>query len=520
MSLGPSKQKVARGVVWASSAQWGAQILSFGVYTALARLLTPQIFGLVAIAGVYIAFMQVFVYQGFGTALVQREPLEREHLDSAFWIATATACLFCLLTVLLGSQIARIFHEPKVVPVVDWLSLSLVFYALSSVHGALLSRELDFRPLAVRSLIATGVGGAVGISMAFLGWGVWSLVGQQLANAVLGCVFMWWAVPWRPDFRLSKRHLRDLYGYSLSVTGNDILWFFCQKSDQTFVGYGFGSLGLGPYSLASRVVTLIHDGVIGPIQSVAFPAFSKLQSDARGLERALHKFCEMSAFVCLPAYAGILVVAPELVHCLFGPKWTAAIPILRVLAIYGCLRVFLGFMHPLMLAQGRPGLYLFMGTVLAGITVAGCAVAVRWSTVAIGLSMAVTMFCFVVLTLAVLKRELRTRIGPLVKCFAFPLLCSAFMIAVVALVRNSLDKTLAPTATLASCVTLGVITYVSAALYVKPGLVREIVEMAKHSLLGSNSAAGTDDASSLDAYGGTDAKKVDSPESLNTAAGT
>jgi hypothetical protein len=153
--------------------------------------------------------------------------------------------------------------------------------------------------------------------MAYFGWGVWSLVSQQLANSALGCIFMWWAVPWRPDFRVSGRHLRDLYGYSLSVTGNDILWFFFQKS-------GFG-------------------------------------------------------------------------------------------------RVMLGFMHPLMLAQGRPGLYLIMGLVLAGLTLVGRAVAVRWSPVTIGLSMVLTMFYFCVLTLLEFKRELRTRIGPLLKCFVFPL---------------------------------------------------------------------------------------------------
>ena len=130
-----------------------------------------------------------------------------------------------------------------------------------------------------------------------------------------------WAVPWRPNLRVSGRHLRDLYGYSLSITGNDILWFFTQRSDQTLVGYGFGSLGLGPYSLASRLVTIIHGGIIGPVQSVAFPAFSKLQAEPTRLERALHKFCEMSAFVSLPVFAGMIIVAPELVHCLFGAKW-------------------------------------------------------------------------------------------------------------------------------------------------------------------------------------------------------
>jgi O-antigen/teichoic acid export membrane protein len=180
----PSKRKIAQGVAWASSAQWGGQLLSFGIYAGLARLLTPQVFGLLAIAGIYISFMQIFVQQGFGTAVIQRRELEREHLDSAFWITTATASFFCLLSFLLGHQITRLFHEPRVAPVIEWLSLSFLFYALSSVPAALLTRKLDFRPLAVRSLIATAAGGAVGLSMAYFGRGVWSLVGQQLAGEV------------------------------------------------------------------------------------------------------------------------------------------------------------------------------------------------------------------------------------------------------------------------------------------------------------------------------------------------
>ena len=511
MELGPSKRKVAQGVAWASSAQWGGQLLSFGIYTGLARLLTPQVFGLVAIAGVYIAFMQIFVQQGFGTAVIQRHQLEREHLDSAFWIATVVALFFCILSFLLGPQITRLFHEPRAASVIEWLSLSFLFYALSSVPMALLSRELDFRPLTVRSLIATGVGGAVGLSMAYLGWGVWSLVGQQLVNSALGCICLWWAVPWRPSFRVSGRHLRDLYAYSLSVTGNDILWFFSQKSDQTLVGYGFGSAGLGPYSLASRVVTLFHDGIIGPIQSVAFPAFSKLQSDPPGLERALHKFCELSAFVSLPAFAGIIIVAPELVHCLFGPKWMAAVPILQVLAVYGCLRVFLGFMHPFMLAQARPGLYLLMGLILAGMTFAGCVVAVQWSPVTISVSMVLTMFCFSALTLLVFKRELRTRIGPLLKCFVFPLLSSLFMIAVVALVRGYINRTLAPAATLVLCAAAGGVAYISMALYVRPDLVKEILEMAGYSIFPSKSHVRTDESLSQATYRAAEAK-VESSE--------
>jgi O-antigen/teichoic acid export membrane protein len=180
-----SKEKVARGVAWAGASNWGGQLLSFCAYTALARLLDPHAFGQVAIASVYLAFIQLIVTQGFGTAIIQRDDLQDEHLDSAFWIAMATAAFFCLLSLLLTRTIACLFHEPSVAPVIGWLSLSLFFYALSSIPTAILTRALNFRAIAVRSLAATGVGGMVGVAMAWLGWGVWSLVGQWLVGAVL-----------------------------------------------------------------------------------------------------------------------------------------------------------------------------------------------------------------------------------------------------------------------------------------------------------------------------------------------
>ena len=315
-----SYRKAARGVAWATAANWGCQLLSFACYAGLARLLNPDTFGLVAIAGVYIAFIQLLVTQGFGMAIIQRSEVEREHLDSAFWIAIVTASIFCLLSFLLGGEIARAFHEPRVAPVIGWLSFSFLFYALSSVPTAILTRDLDFRALAIRSLLASTIAGAPGLTMAFFGFGVWSLVGQQLVNAILGCICLWWAVSWRPRLCVSPRHLRDLYRFSLSLTGNDALWFFSQKADQTFVGYGFGAQGLGPYSLASRLTTFLYDGIVGPLSSVAFPAFSKLQSEPLKFEQALYKFCETCSFISFPVFAGITAVAPNLVPWLFGVK--------------------------------------------------------------------------------------------------------------------------------------------------------------------------------------------------------
>jgi O-antigen/teichoic acid export membrane protein len=480
-----SREKAVRGLAWTSISNWGCQLLSFGIYAGLARLLNPQAFGLVALAGVYIAFIQIFVTQGFGTALIQRRDLEEGHLDSAFWIAMATASLFCLFSILLAGPIASLFRDPAIVPVIRWLSCSMLFYAMSSVPMAILNRELDFRALAVRSLVTTGIGGTVGLAMAFFGWGVWSLVGQQLSGAVLGCICLWSAVPWRPSLHISKRHLRDLYRISLSMTGNDVLWFFSQKSDQTMVGYGFDPSILGPYSLASRVITLLHDGIVGPFQTVAFPTFSKLQSEPLEFERVLHRFCEVSSFLCLPVFTGTAIVAPYVIPLLFGSKWVAAVPILQVLAFYGALRVLLAFTHPLMLAKGRAGLYLLMSIILAILTFVGCLIAVRWSPTVIALSMIASMIVSSVIFLGLARKLLAIRVRPLLKSFAFPVLSSFLMLAAVGLLRIFVIKGLAPAVALAICVVAGTVVYVSTALVLRRDLVKAICEMASSSLIGS-----------------------------------
>ncbi len=480
-----SKEKAVRGVAWTSAANWGCQFLGFCFYSALARLLSPHEFGLIALAGVYIAFIQILVTQGFGMAIVQRKDLEEEHLDSAFWIAMFTAVVLCIMSVLLAGLIARFFKEPRISSVIRWLCVSMVFYALSSVQTAILTRELNFRALAIRSLAATVAGGAVGVAMAFYGWGVWSLVGQQIVAAALGCICLWVAVEWRPKLLFSKRHLRDLYGFSLGVAGNDVLWFFSQRSDQTLVGYGFGATGLGPYSLASKVSSLAYDAVVGPFQSVAFPAFSKLQSDALGFETALQKFCAMSSFLCLPVFAGLAVVAPELVPSLFGPRWVAAIPLVQVLCMYGAVRVILTCMHPLMLAKGRAGLYLLMNIVLSALTFTGCLVAVRYGPEAVAFAMVATLLVFLGIFLIVAQKSLQVRAFPLLRAFWLPLLCSLLMMTAVVLMRRALGGKIPMVAALSIYILTGVLVYVSSGFLLGRKLVNGIREMATNSLIPS-----------------------------------
>ena len=166
------REKAAKGVLWSAIQNWGMEGISFLTFIALSRLLVPEAFGLVALASVFTALAQVFLDQGFGAAIVQRADLEREHLDTAFWISVLTGILLTVGGIAASGLLAAFFGEPRLAPVLRWLSLSFIFGALSSTQMAILRRKLAFKSLAARSLAATTVGGFVGVSMAFAGFGV------------------------------------------------------------------------------------------------------------------------------------------------------------------------------------------------------------------------------------------------------------------------------------------------------------------------------------------------------------
>jgi PST family polysaccharide transporter len=168
------KQEAVRGVVWSAAQKWGVRLISFLVMLILARLILPESFGLVAYATVFISFAQIFVDQGFSDAIVQFPTLEREHLDTAFWISMLTGTILTLASIAASTLIANLFHEPQLSPIIKWLSPIFILSALSSVQQSILRRNLAFKSLTMRSLLATISSGVVAVIMAFLGFGVWS----------------------------------------------------------------------------------------------------------------------------------------------------------------------------------------------------------------------------------------------------------------------------------------------------------------------------------------------------------
>ena len=182
------RERAINGVIWSATQTWGVRVISFLVMIALARLVAPEAFGLVAYATVFIAFAQIFVDQGFSDAIVQFSQLDREHLDTAFWVSVLTGGLLSIISYFASDGIANLFHEPQLVPVIRWLSPIFFLSAMSSVQQAILRRALAFKALTVRSLAANLISSVIAVIMAFKGYGVWSLVAKLLVAAVVNAV--------------------------------------------------------------------------------------------------------------------------------------------------------------------------------------------------------------------------------------------------------------------------------------------------------------------------------------------
>jgi len=340
-------------VKWAYTANWGERAFAALFTFLLAALLGPRDFGVVSLAMVYIAFVQMLLNQGLMTALVQRKQLDDEHLDTVFWTNVGLSMGLAGLSVLFSRWWASINHLPELVAIISTLSLCIPIEGLAIVQIARLQRQMDFKTLSIRANASVLVGGSVGLIMAYRGYGVWALVGQQIAKDISALGLLWQQGRWRPRVHFSWKHLRELMGFSTSNFISQLAIFFDAQAGAILMGTLFGPIPVGLYRIAERLVSSVTSVATSSIQSVSLPEFSRLQDKPDELRRSIMTCIRMAATVTLPAMAGLFVVSDTTMN-LMGSKWIVASGVLKILSVLGMLMLFVMFTGPLLQALSRP----------------------------------------------------------------------------------------------------------------------------------------------------------------------
>ena len=465
-------------VFWTALQSLGVRLFSLVVFIVLARLLTPSDFGLVAMAGVFVALGGALVDQGLGTAITQRENLEPAHEHTAFWTNMLLGLALGGLLWIAAPVVASLYQQDALTPVVRWLSPVPMLRGAVAVPVGLLQRRFEFRALAIRSISVALVGGVAGIAAAFAGWGVYALVVQQLVGAVLDLIVVWGAAVWWPRLVFSVRHLKDLLVFSSYLLGSGLLGLMSRRADDFLIGMVLGDVALGIYAVAYRGLQILQQVLAKTGTVVAVSAFSRLQDQPERMREAFYESTRAASVIAMPVFVGVALLAPFAVPLVFGEQYALSGQVLQVLALVGVLHGVSYFDYAVYTGVGRPDFVLKLLAVNTVVNVALFFFAAPYGIVAVATAFVAGAYILLPLNVVALHAAIGISARRYFANFVPALLaCLAMLVAILGLSRLGLGEVYRLTAS----VTLGGLVYFVTLWLVAPGLVRDL--LSKLSLL-------------------------------------
>jgi O-antigen/teichoic acid export membrane protein len=363
------RQKVVTGLAWSVVRNWGNRFITLGVFVLLARLLEPAQMGLFAAAVAVLAIVDIFIEQGFGDAIVQRRTLSTAQVNAAFYVTLMLASLAYAALFAAAPMIERRMHTEGLATLLRWAGVAMLINAFGSCQQAMLRREFDYKWLALRVLMATGVAGAVAATCAVMGLGVWSLVVQYLVFSVLNVGLMWLRPRWRPTREVDAAGLRELLRYGSSVLGTRLLEYGNVRFIELFLAATLGPVALGIYMVGARIHQTLMLLLISSFMDVSLSAFARLADRMDEFRRAYYRATEATGALVMPCFVVTALLAPELTVLAFGQKWADSAFVLRVLGAVGALQVVQYLNHAAISARGRPDIALALNGLKAAMAV-------------------------------------------------------------------------------------------------------------------------------------------------------
>ena len=352
------RPSAAKAGAWSAIDILLRQGVLFIVSVILARLLAPEDFGIIALLALFTSLSIVFVQGGLSIAIIQRQSTTSDEESAIFWWNLAASILFGLVIVLAGPALAAFFHQPVLRRLVVVAAAQLVFAAGGAVHTAILMKEMRFDLLTRCSLFSSLASGAIAITAAFLGAGVWALALQIAAIALFNTVALWFAIPWRPTLHFRFDTIRHLFGFGAWVSVGNVMEVLYTNGFSLLIGKLHGVRQLGLYNQASATQLLPSSALSTIVSRVALPLLSSNQDNPDALRSSLRLAIRSVMVINLPAMAGLALLSDLVVTVLFGPRWLPAAPILSILAIGGIFFPLHAINLQLVLARGQTATFM------------------------------------------------------------------------------------------------------------------------------------------------------------------
>jgi O-antigen/teichoic acid export membrane protein len=387
------KRKSVVGGIAAVTAQGAKFVVQTATTMVLARLLSPEDFGLQGMVLVVTGFLGLFRDAGLGMATVQRLEVTHEQTSTLFWINIAVGAALAAVCVGLAPVLVAFYHEPRLYWVAIVSGTTFLFNGLAAQHGALLQRSMRFVTQAKIDLLSLAVGSGTGVVMALLGFRYWSLVGMAIATSVVNAAAIMLAVPWLPTRPQRKSGIRSMLHFGGLATCNGFVVFVAWNAEKLLLGRFCGADALGLYGRAYQLITLPVQQLNTAVTGVALPALSRIQHDAKRLARSFLRGYSLLISSTIPITIACALFAEPIVRFVLGPKWMEAAPIFRLLAPVALVFAVANPLSWLVLSTGRAGRALSISATTTPLVIIGILLGLSHGPkgVALGYSLALTL---------------------------------------------------------------------------------------------------------------------------------
>lgn len=384
------KTSVLSSLFWKFLERGGVVGVQLIVQIILARLLLPEDYGIIALIVVFISISQTFVQSGLGTALIQKKEVTDADYSSVFYLSLGVALAFYCILFIASPIIAAFYNQPTITPVLRVLGLTLFFGAINTIQNAVIARNFQFKKLFVSSLGAVLLSGAIGIAMAYVGYGVWALVGQQLTSNIAICIIMWFTVKWRPILLFSLSRLEGLFSFGWKLLVSGLMDVIYNSLSSLIIGKLYPARMLGYYTTGQQYPNMLISNIDSSIQAVMLPAYSKNQDSRPLVKQILRRALVTSSFLIFPAMVGLAVIAEPLVILLLTEKWLMAVPFLQIFcAVYALWPIHTANLQAIN-ALGRSDIFLKLEIIKKVVGVFVLTVTIPFGIYAMALGMVVT----------------------------------------------------------------------------------------------------------------------------------
>lgn len=326
MSQEDIKQKAVKGVFWSFCERFGSLLILFTANVVLARLLTPEDFGLVGILMAFVMISQILIDGGFGNALIQQKKITTVDCSTVFYTNIAVA-IACYVALFFGADaIASFYDQSSLAQLIKVLGLVVVIDAFGVVQNNLLMKEVDFKRITIVKVGAALVSSVIAIVVAIYGFGIWSLVVQYVVNSIMKSTLLWIMSSWRPILAYSKSSFKTLFNYGSKLLLASVLSEAYRNLQVLIIGKYFPKAEVGYYSQAKHLQDVPVTSIMTVVNQVTFPIFSKLQDDKEQLKRGLSRSVKILTFLNFPLMMCLVIMAEPIFRLLFGEQWLPAVP--------------------------------------------------------------------------------------------------------------------------------------------------------------------------------------------------